>query len=223
MKIVLSLLLLFVVFSIKAQDEDLFPEIKNQLVFPFNTPDELPTVGFMADDALEYAETDEERSRIDELSQLYPDITEKLQNVLGEDSELTIEGVKLNAFGRIKIDNIQYIVAIETGIDADSGYPYESLVMIAFYRGWYFKDELYLKSSYVFQEYDEEGNTLFSSTLTESKLEEKEGTLFITSNENYTKELIGEEETVVLEKSTTVNHYKFLVPDHYFDLFLIEN
>lgn len=223
MKISLITVFSCVALVLSAQGEDLFPEIKNQLILPFITADEIPTVGFMAEEAMEFAESDKERQDLIKLSESYPDITEKIQNLLGSDSELLSEEYKLNAFGKFSLNNIQYVVVIETSIDARTGFPNESLVLIAYSKDGYYYDELYLKSSNTYEEFDNDGNSIFQSTMTSSTLEKKEGTLFITTKEEYNKEFIGETETEILEQNTTVNHLKFMPVDNYFELFLIEN
>lgn len=222
MKISLILIFTLSVLSLGAQGEDLFPEIKNLMTLPFQTPDELPIVGYMADEAMEYAESEKEREELLKIAHTYPDVTERFQQLVGDDSELTNPDFKLNAFGKFILNDLQYFLLIETSLDENLGFPTQSLVIIAFSKNTYYYDELYVKSDYVYQEFDNDGNTIFHSTLTNSKLEEKEGTLFITSNEEYSQEFVGEEETVVLDHSTTVNHYKFKPVDNYFELFLIE-
>ncbi len=220
--IVWSVMLGMLVYS-QNEETDLFEEITREIKLPFSTPDELPSLGVMADEESQYTEDEQAKAQLAENAVLYPDITEKMLKMLGEDSELAVSNCQMNAFGKFRIGDNQYILLIATGIDEYSGFPYESLVVVALYKGFHYKDELYVKYDNSFDEFDEFGDSKFSLTLANSKIEEKEGTIFITTKEEFSKEFIGAEESIILEEKTTVNYFKFVLPDGYFDLFKIEN
>lgn len=220
--IVWSVMLGILAYS-QNEETDIFKEITREIKLPFITPDELPSVGVMADEESHYTEDEKVKEELAKNARLYPDITEKMLKTLGEDSELAVSNCMMNGFGKFRIGDIQYIMLIATGIDEYSGFPYESLVIVALYKGFHYKDELYVKYDISFDELDEFGDSKFSLTLASSKIEAKEGTLFITTTEDFSKEFIGAEESTILEEKTTVNHFKFVLPDGYFDLFKIEN
>ena len=114
--IVWSVMLGMLVYS-QNEETDLFKEITREIKLPFSTPDELPSVGVMADEESQYTEDEQAKAQLAENAVLYPDITEKMLKMLGEDSELAVSNCQMNAFGKFRIGDNQYILLIATGID----------------------------------------------------------------------------------------------------------
>lgn len=184
-----------------------------EISLPFSTPEELPLVGEIADDVIEIIESEVEIKKLKDLALFYPEITEELYSILGENSDVLNRQAQLFPFGKFKIGETTFLIVLETGREARSQNAFQSLVLLAFDKDFLFKDIRYLKHERVGYEYDEEEYEdvvgVVYKTFISSTLVIKNNILNINSIEQNETEIIREDDTEV-EKSSNTTNFKYL-------------
>lgn len=218
MKIILSTLFCLTTLVLTAQNsnENLIGKFKEDVKLPYSTPSELPTVGYAADEQYDYIESDEEMKALEAIGLIYPDVTESLQKLMGEESLLSDPSIKLNAFGKFKIEEKIFLLVIATGFDRIQGNLTQSLELVVLNKDYTFLDETSIMNNSSNYDYDENGNTIYYLKKLSSNLELKNKVLTITGTKTFTTErFVDEMET--LDESTFVDQFTFNHSEGHFD------
>lgn len=215
MKITLSIFfcLSLVLMNAQSNFKVTYAKFKTEISFLFSTPDALPYVGEIADEVVEYLESEEEKKKYKDWELAYPEITEELNALVGVDTYALHGGAQYFPYGHFKIGETTFLMVLETGFEARSMQPFQSLVLLAFDKDYAYKSihQLMFEESSVEYELEdyEDVNEAYYIRSRSSKLDVIYDILTITSTELNVTQLIRENETEE-EKSTHSNIYKYL-------------
>lgn len=180
---------------------------------PFSTPDELPYVGDIADEVLEFMESEEEKKPYLAWAKEYQEITEELNQLVGVDSYVLHGAAQYFPYGRFQIGETTFLMVLETGFEARSMSPFQSLVLLAFDKNHAYKSIQYLMAEdssieYEHEEYDDLLEAFYTRSIS-SELTVVNDILVITATELNTTQLMQKNETEEQE-STYTNTIKYL-------------
>lgn len=211
MRLTLITLLSLVSITLNAQTafENTLNKFTTEIGIPFSTPSELPLVGEIAEDEIEIMENEEEINKLKAVGLKYPEITEELYLLLGDNSGVLNGSAQLFPYGKFKVGETTFLIILETGREARSQMDFQSLAVLAFDKDHTFKDIRYLMSFDQGYEYDEEDNTIMFYLSVSSKLELIDSFLTVTTEELNQTQIVKEDETEE-EESTYTSRFNYL-------------
>ena len=215
MKITSTLLFCLALVGSKAQGnfESTLSKFNRVIQLPFSTPDELPYVGLIAAEVLEFMKSEEEKKPYLAWAKEYQEITEELNQLVGVDSYVLHGAAQYFPYGQFQIGETTFLMVLETGFESRSMSPFQSLVLLAFDKNHAYKSIQYLMAEersieYEHEEYEDVLEVFYTRSIS-SKLEVANDILVITVTELNSTQLMRENETEEQE-STYTNTIKYL-------------
>ena len=215
MKITSTLLFCLALVGSKAQGnfESTLSKFNRVIQLPFSTPDELPYVGLIAAEVLEFMKSEEEKKPYLAWAKEYQEITEELNQLVGVDSYVLHGAAQYFPYGQFQIGETTFLMVLETGFESRSMSPFQSLVLLAFDKNHAYKSIQYLMAEersieYEHEQYEDVLEVFYTRSIS-SKLEVANDILVITVTELNSTQLMRENETEEQE-STYTNTIKYL-------------
>ncbi len=215
MKITLSILFCLSLGLVQSQTnfETTLAKFRTEIQLPYSTPDKLPYVGEIADEIVEFMDSEEEKKPYLEWAKEYPEITEELNQLVGVESYDLNGSAQYFPYGKFKVGETTFLMVLETGFDARNMHPFQSLVLLAFDKDFTYKNIRYLVTEdnsieYYHEEYEDLVEAFYTRSVS-SKLKVENDILVITSTEVNESHLTRENSTLD-EQSVNIDTYKYL-------------